>query len=1277
MDGKLDSNWVSWPTFTDEPPPVDEFDDEAYGGFTSAPTTAVNHSSTNPLNSHSFPPLPVPSGEETGEQIDIEDLSKEIDALSKEFSSDGQVLSFPEVIDSPEPTNQTGFANFSSVTHPHGIPEASNGVEDEFGDFATPEVPTTPSIPSSINKPFQITASTSPVSDPVQVKDSAAVDVATLSQYSGLKGKQTSVSEELGDSQEQGPISTVSGESGWNAFNSSGPTANTSQPLPSENTTFPNQWEADFGEFTEFQTEEGTTDRIEQGQTVQSDDFGEFSSTTQIPDDPQMHTVSDDSFGDFTSKNNPPAQGDGKFTDFSSCVSIPKDDDFGDFSSSASKPTDDFGDFSSSTSKSKDAENFGDFSSSTSKPDDDDFGDFSSSTSKPSNEDFGSFGDFTSAATGGGVATPPTSRTTTKSSSTSALLSKPVKVVDLQEFKDLLGKCYPERKASTDTESGSCWSMGLYSLASSQNKLWFAAQTSRSVQGLVFQWENSETQDNFFVSAHVDPAMAPAMPTRQVKSALHLENFENILQDPASPLASPAGTQTPAANVLLDLSFQPSHVTAVSEEQEKVVLDEDLLGLDFSLSVQPPQPPSKASTEGEVSSGVEVHNDDFGDFSTAPVSSVPSQVLSKLKQNSSDNFGEFSVPIVPNSTSKVSETQANADDDFGDFSSAEQLTHDQTITSSSNVPLFGPPHTAGTTPTSLQPVSSQTFTSISSMEPSLLTAASRDSSKPVLLTAPISTNVVGVLQPNKQPVSSGSPGTGRVDETKPMLDSEDVFGDFSSAAVTTADSSIVANQSSSVQNLGTSNILQPTSSSSFGAFLSTGALDHPSAFVPVEGKTPVEGKSPIMSAQPFLQPTVSVSISSGLKGVHGSLQPASEQIGEPSSGADKEGDLFGDFSSAKDKPLMPSVATSTGSFVVGSGTSANFGIFQLSGQQQTQTGAPVSYGPQLSTSQQTSTHQQTSQLNSSSPLFPANFSTSLPQSTAQIPLGAPNTSSVDSTLPTLAPVLTPHTGSGGVSETGSSGWSEWTVTGSGGTVTGSGQVSQTGSNETTITTGNSGWTITSTTQVTLSGSSSFIAAGSSGVSSIGNSGTNVTVSGDSPAFVASLATSQGWTSSLISSSSSQFQTAFPDKDTHQKSNISSSTTGEDDFGDFSSAGPTQTLAPSTMATLHPVSSYSQQVPITSQISNPISNFTAFGMQSENKGTDVLMGTHQFSTVANVSTSPEGFSDFASFQSVPPPSDRITMSSPTRLSSEAQRVLDRIPDVRFMLSNMHLPAQSTL
>ena len=38
--------------------------------------------------------------------------------------------------------------------------------------------------------------------------------------------------------------------------------------------------------------------------------------------------------------------------------------------------------------------------------------------------------------------------------------------------------------------------------------LWLTAQASSSVRGVLFQWENSETQDNFFVSTHVDPAVS-------------------------------------------------------------------------------------------------------------------------------------------------------------------------------------------------------------------------------------------------------------------------------------------------------------------------------------------------------------------------------------------------------------------------------------------------------------------------------------------------------------------------------------------------------------------------------------------------------------------------------------------------------------------------------------------------------------------------------------------------------------------------------------------------
>ena len=371
------------------------------GGFTSASDTVINSVSPHPV-SNQLPTLST--GKEVMGHMDIEDLSKEIDALSKEFSSDGQVLSFPEDIPSPDSTTVEAYPNFPNVTLPHGVQEPSNlignNIVDDFGDFAIPEPPSQIALHPSPDSTLEINplgSQLSSSSELTQIQKTTNMEMTTSLSMEGMvdtssKGRKDSL---FSDFSKDSPVTVPTGneDDGWGDFSSSDPSSSVPPPSGEQVTTVSSQWEANFGQFEEFRS----------------------SAEVQSNFPTQTHGHENDDFGDFSG----PVSLDTTTTKDNSGVSLPagktgvqtqntSDDTFGDFNSTTL-----FSENTQQQQKTTDA--FGQFSSGSSAlvQDDDDFGDFTSSTVKQKDDISDSFGGFSSATVGGSSTTPPTSEAAT------------------------------------------------------------------------------------------------------------------------------------------------------------------------------------------------------------------------------------------------------------------------------------------------------------------------------------------------------------------------------------------------------------------------------------------------------------------------------------------------------------------------------------------------------------------------------------------------------------------------------------------------------------------------------------------------------------------------------------------------------------------------------------------------------------------------------------------------------------------------------------------------
>ena len=389
------------------------------GGFTSASDTVINSVSPHPVRNQ--PPLPstVSTGKEVMGHVNIEDLSKEIDALSKEFSSDGQVLSFPEDIPSPDSTTVEAYPNFPHVTSPHGVQEPSNlisnNIEDDFGDFATPEPPSQIASHPSPDSTLQINPLDSQLSSSelTQTQKTTTMEMMTSLPTEGMvdtnsKGRQDSF---FSDLSKETPVTVPTGNEdvGWGDFSSSNPSSSVPPPLGEQVTTASSQWEANFGQFEEFRSSaEIESNFPAQTHGHENDDFGDFSGPV-----PLDATTTKDSGGVSLSAGKKDIQSQNT-----------SDDTFGDFNS-ATLLTED------TQQEQKTTDTFGQFSSGSSAlvQDDDDFGDFTSSTVKQKDDVSDSFSGFSSATVGSNSTNPPTSvAATITSPATSSAISPNLQV---------------------------------------------------------------------------------------------------------------------------------------------------------------------------------------------------------------------------------------------------------------------------------------------------------------------------------------------------------------------------------------------------------------------------------------------------------------------------------------------------------------------------------------------------------------------------------------------------------------------------------------------------------------------------------------------------------------------------------------------------------------------------------------------------------------------------------------------------------------------------------
>ena len=607
-----------------------------------------------------------------------------------------------------------------------------------------------------------------------------------------------------------------------------------------------------------------------------------------------------------------------------------------------------------------------------------------------------------------------------------------------------------------------------------------------------------------------------------------------------------------------------------------VVFDKDLLGLDFSLSVQPPQPSlssSSANTEGQ--STAETQSDDFGDFSTAPITSLTETTSDPQPSNS----GEQSTLKGISTTFPAPDLHQEGEDDFGDFSSAVQ-----------------------------------------------------------------SKQADNTLHPNKQTsaglVANLAPLQG-TDKGEMMR--ENLYSDFSSAIDMETVSSVKEKEVTFDANFSQSlnSQLQPVKDDTFGDFLSAGTSEDSSTF-----SAPIADKPILPTTKPssdLLATSLPHSFSST------DTKPLPETSTFPSSHTEapkdyfglsnltskvttselkvsKDDDFFGDFSSAE---IPQRVVTSTAMNNV-TETKTPTDLF---GYVQSSAGIPTTSGVDRTVH------------------VSGDFFTEAKQPPSLIPVNVhSNLSSAAAGTP-LMPVLTPQT-QVMTETTGNSGWTMMKSNGM--TMTGSAHVTMTGSS-TVNETGSGRVTLTGSTAVNETGSGRVTMTGSSGPSD------------------QTWASDEGWTSSL---SNQLIGTNFSGSTKQQSGVLSSSTVGDDDFGDFAGAPLKQSLVtnPPSIQVV-PISSYNQLTNVTSQVANPTPNFPAFRMGVGMNEANLSVSNHPQSS--GVADPYKAFSDFTSFRSNQLSSDRITMSSPTRLSPEAQRLLDRIPDVRFMLSDVRLPAQSSI
>ena len=601
-----------------------------------------------------------------------------------------------------------------------------------------------------------------------------------------------------------------------------------------------------------------------------------------------------------------------------------------------------------------------------------------------------------------------------------------------------------------------------------------------------------------------------------------------------------------------------------------VVFDKDLLGLDFSLSVQPPQPSSSSnSANTEVQSMAETQSDDFGDFSTAPVTSL----LETTSDPQPSNSGEWSTLKSTSTTFPAPDSHQEGEDDFGDFSSAAQ-----------------PRQTDSTLHTNEKPT--------------------------------------GNLVANLVPLMG-------MDKGEMMR--ENLYSDFSSAVDMETVSSVKEKEVSFDGNFSEplNSQLQPVKDDSFGDFLSAGTSERSSIFsAPIVDKpilpTTKASLDPLATSFPHsfsstdTKPlpetsTVPSTHTEAPKDYFG-FSSLSSKVTTAELKVSKDDDFFGDFSSAE---IPQGVFTSTTMSNATEGKTTN----DLFGNVQSSTGIPT-----------TSEVDRTVHVS-------GDFFSEAKQPPSLIPVNVHSNLSTEAAGTPLMPVLSPQT-QVMTDTTGNSGWTMMKSNGM--TMTGSSTVNETGSG-----------------RVTVTGSSTVNETGSVRVTMTGSSGPSDQTS--------SWASDEGWTSSV---SGQLIGTNFSDPTKQQSGVLSSTAVGDDDFGDFAGAPLKQSLVtnPPSIQVV-PISSYNQLTSVTLQVANPTPNFPAFKLGVGMNEANLSVSNHPQSS--GVAGPYEAFSDFTSFRSSQLSSDRITMSSPTRLSSEAQRLLDRIPDVRFMLSDVRLPAQSSI
>ena len=324
---------------------------------------------------------PLPDSED----LNIDELAKEIDAISKDISATQPISGIQPGEDRYSFVTSQGkdstLQDFEVTEHsePQAIGLAQSGLPEipataDYGGLVSP-----PAMPPATD--LQIGSDTVPVGslpdqhigDVTSSEDPRSVSTGNGKSKHSVEGNELTLKSDLSYQSNYFGSAQQPPEDDFGDFGSA-------QQPP----------EDDFGDFGSAQKppEDGFGD-FGSAQQPPEDGFGDFGSAQQPPEDDfgdfgSAQQPPEDDFGDFGSAQQPPEDG---FGDFGSAQK-PPEDDFGDFGSAQKPPEDDFGDFGSAQQPPED--DFGDFGSAQ-QPPEDDFGDFGSAQ-KPPEDDFGDFG---------------------------------------------------------------------------------------------------------------------------------------------------------------------------------------------------------------------------------------------------------------------------------------------------------------------------------------------------------------------------------------------------------------------------------------------------------------------------------------------------------------------------------------------------------------------------------------------------------------------------------------------------------------------------------------------------------------------------------------------------------------------------------------------------------------------------------------------------------------------------------------------------------------------